>query len=91
MYSKHGPSYHWVPELFRRLGLPVFEGLQEQLEALNRRRKAELDLAKTEVAKRRRIQLKESWTPSVARSGPRHMAKIPTVPMMKPIQYQKSV
>ena len=59
MYSKHGPSYHWVPELFRRLGLPIFEGLQEQLEALNRRRKAELDLAKTEVAKRRRIQLKK--------------------------------
>ena len=58
MYSKHGPSYHWVPELFRRLGLPVFEGLQEQLEALNRRRKAGLDLAKTEVAKRHRIQLK---------------------------------
>ena len=59
MYSKHGPSYHWVPELFRRLGLPVFEGLEEELEALNRRRKAEIDLAKTEVAKRRRIQLKK--------------------------------
>lgn len=29
IYNKHGPSYHWVPELFRRLGLPVFEGLQE--------------------------------------------------------------
>lgn len=58
MYSKHGPSYHWVPELFRRLGLPVFEGLQDQLEALNRKRKAELDKAKTEAAKRHRIQLK---------------------------------
>ena len=55
MYNKHGPSYHCVAELFRRLGLPVFEGL---LEALNRKRKAELDLAKTEAAKRRRIQLK---------------------------------
>ena len=58
MYSKHGPSYHWVPELFRRLGLPVFEGLQEQLEALNKQRIAELDLAKTEAVKKRRIQLK---------------------------------
>ena len=60
MHSKHGPSYHWVPEfeLFRRLGLTVFEGLQEQLEALNRKIKAGLDLAKTEAAKRRRIQLK---------------------------------
>ena len=58
MYSKHGPSYHWVPELFRRLGLPVFEGLEEQLEMLNRRRKAKLDLKRTEVAKRRRVQLK---------------------------------
>ena len=58
MYNKHGPSYHWVPELFRRLGLPVFEGLQEQLEALNRERKAQLDRAKTERVKRRRIQLR---------------------------------
>ena len=58
MYSKRGPSYHWVPELFRHLGLPVFEGLQEELEAENRKRKVKLDLAKTEIAKRHRVELK---------------------------------
>ena len=51
MYSVHGPSYHWVPDLFKRLGLPVYEGLQEELEAANRRWKAKLDLLKTGVKK----------------------------------------
>ena len=58
MFSVHGPSYHWVPELFKRLGLPVYEGLQEELEAANHRRKTKLDLLKTEESKRRTIQLK---------------------------------
>lgn len=57
MNSKHGPSYHWVPELFKRLGLPVFEGLRKELEAANQRRNRKLDLSKTEVVMRRRIQL----------------------------------
>ena len=33
MYKKRGPQYHWVIELFRRLKLPVFDGLHAELEA----------------------------------------------------------
>ena len=49
MYSKHAPSYHWIPELFLHLGLSVFERLQDILEALNRKRKTDLDKTKTET------------------------------------------
>ena len=32
MHAKHGTSYHWIPELYRRMKLPVFEGIVEALE-----------------------------------------------------------
>ena len=40
MYSKRGPQYHWVIELFKLLKLPVFDGVQAALEAFNKLRKA---------------------------------------------------
>ncbi len=58
MYTKRGPSYHWIPDLYQRLKLPVYDGLREVLEASNRERKARLDDRKTEKTKKRRIQLK---------------------------------
>ena len=58
MYEKRGPQYHWVVELFERLKLPVFDGVQAALEAFNRQRKMNLDQEKTDSSKRRRIQLK---------------------------------
>ena len=39
MYEKRGPQYHWVVELFERLKLPVFDGVQAALETFNRQRK----------------------------------------------------
>ena len=31
MHAEFGTSYHWIPELYRRLKLPVFDGVQEAL------------------------------------------------------------
>ena len=62
MYEKRGQQYHWVVELFRRLKLPVFDGVQTALERFNKQRKLALDHQKTDKCKRRRIQLKAERT-----------------------------
>ena len=62
MYEKRGPQYHWVVELFERLKLPVFDGVQAALEAFNQQRKLYLDQEKTDSFKQRRIQLKKERT-----------------------------
>lgn len=43
MYEKWGPTYHWVPELYRQPKLPLYDGLQEHLEIQNRKRKEHLN------------------------------------------------
>ena len=58
MYGKRGPQYHWVVELFERLKLPVFEGVQAALEAFNQQRRLNLDRQKTDLSKLRQIKLK---------------------------------
>ena len=60
MHAKLGTSYHWIPELYRRMHLPVFEGVVEALEKHSVRRKRELDMAKTTAAKKRRVLLKRN-------------------------------
>ena len=62
MYEKRGEQYHWVVELFRRLKLPVFDGVQTALEDFNKQRKLALDHQKTDECKQRRIQLKVERT-----------------------------
>lgn len=62
MHNKEGTSYHWIPELYHRMNLPLFDGVQEALERHNKRRKRALDRLKTEKAKRRRVQLKVERT-----------------------------
>ena len=52
MHAKFGTSYHWIPELYRRMKLPVFDGVQEALERRNVQRKRGLDRAKTTAVKR---------------------------------------
>ena len=59
MHAKLGTSYHWIPELYQRMQLPVFEGVVEALERHNVRRKKDLDKAKTTPVKKRRIELKK--------------------------------
>ena len=59
MHAKFGTSYHWIPELFCRMKLPVFDGVVEALEKNNAQRKRALAKAKTTPVKRRRIALKK--------------------------------
>ena len=53
MHAKFGVSY---PDLYRRMKLPVFDGVQEALERRNVQRKRGLDRAKTTAVKKRRIE-----------------------------------
>ena len=62
MYEKRGPQYHWVVELFERLKLPVFDGVQAALEKFSQQRKLKLDHKKDDSVKQRRIQLKSERT-----------------------------
>ena len=59
MHAKFGTKYHWIPEVYRRMGLPVFEGVQEALERQSLRRKRMLEYVQTTPVKRRRIELKK--------------------------------
>ncbi len=67
MYTKRGPSYHWIPDLYQRLRLPVYDGLREVLESSNRKRKQTLDKQKTDERKKRRIHLKMERTKDAQR------------------------
>ena len=60
MHAKFGSTYHWIPELYRRMQLPVFDGVVEALQKHNVRRKQDLALAKTTPHKKRRIALKKN-------------------------------
>ena len=57
-YNTKGAAYHWKTELYKRLNLPVYEGVEKLLEKQNRQRKKALDDMKTEEAKRRRVERK---------------------------------
>ena len=67
LYTKCGPQYHWVVELFRRLKLPVFDGVRRALEEFNQLRMEKLEHVKTEKSKKRRIMLKVERTKDAQR------------------------
>ena len=52
MQAKFGTSYHWIPELYRRLKLPVVDGVQDALEKYSVQRKRNLDREKTTPSKK---------------------------------------
>ena len=58
MHAKFGTNYHWIPELYRCLKLPVFDGVQEALDKHSAQRKRVLGKAKSTPAKKRRIAWK---------------------------------
>ena len=31
LYERRGPDYHWILDLFERMGLPLFNGMKEQV------------------------------------------------------------
>ena len=48
-------GYHWIPKVYRRLKLPVFDGVREALEKHSKKRKKALETRKTRPAKKRSI------------------------------------
>ena len=60
MHAKHGTSYHWIPELYQHMKLPVFHGIVEALEKHSARRKRKLEWAKGTPQKERRTELKKN-------------------------------
>ena len=58
-FNQQGAAYHWKTELFRRMNLPVYDGVAELLEKRNLRRKRLLEAHGTEKAKKRRVELKK--------------------------------
>ena len=53
LYQKHGNTYHWIVELFRRLRLPIFDGMVEALQSATEVRAKNLSKKKTVNAKER--------------------------------------
>ena len=58
-HAKLGNEYHWMPEVFQHMGLPVFDGVKEALEGYSVKRQKRLERVKTIPVKRRRVELKE--------------------------------
>ena len=58
LYNARGPSYHWIIDLFKRMNLPVFSGVEEVLKMLNKKRAKWLKKQKTEEMKQKRKMCK---------------------------------
>ena len=54
MHARFGTKYHWIPEVYRRIGLPVFKGVQEAraLERHGLKRKRKLERVQTTPLKK---------------------------------------
>ena len=66
MYEKRGRNYHWIPDLYKRLNLPVYEGIQEAVTTSNIKRRQQLGRTKQEKVKKRRMQLLKLRTKEAA-------------------------
>ncbi len=53
-----GSHYHWIPVLYERLGMPLYTGIEDALEAYGKTRDKYLAKVKEKKHKERRIQLK---------------------------------
>ena len=58
--GKKGTGYHWLLDLFRRLKLPILDGMQEALEQANKNRKKKLEKLRSEESKKKRIEWKNA-------------------------------
>ena len=58
MFNKRGPQYHWILDLYRRLGLPIFHNMGEYLKLENEKRIQALLKQKSAEAKEKRIRYK---------------------------------
>ena len=58
MNSVQGLGYHWLSDLFQRMGLPILHGMDEVRKLANVERHNKLQYSKTEAAKRKRVAWK---------------------------------
>ena len=58
--GKKGTGYHWLPDLFGRLNLPIVDGMQEALEQANKTRMKKLEKLRSEESKKKRIKWKNT-------------------------------
>ena len=56
--NREGSDYHWIPELYRRMKLPLFGGIEEALKQYIEKRDKKYEKIKEEKHKKRRLQLK---------------------------------
>lgn len=82
MWEKRGKEYHWIPDLYRRLGLPLYQGMEEAYTMANIKRKRGLDRIKGSKAKHRRIYIKTGHRNLYEeKSGPKGMEMIFMTPL----------
>jgi len=60
LYRKKGASYHWLLDLFARLRLPLFDGMQEALQKANEKRHKNLAKKESERGKDVRTKWKKA-------------------------------
>ena len=59
LIKRKGSTYHWVLELFGRMGLPQLDGIEEIISKENLGRKKRLNYHKTDNAKSKRVAFKQ--------------------------------
>ena len=62
--GKRGVQYHWMLDLFRRLKLPLFDGMEEALRKANDERAKKLEKLKTDEFKMKREieqEVRKQW------------------------------
>ncbi|XP_015772535.1 PREDICTED: uncharacterized protein LOC107350811 [Acropora digitifera] len=57
-FKVKGSQYHWIVELYSRMGLPILSGIQEMCQSDNEERMRRLERYKTDAGKRKRVQRK---------------------------------
>ena len=59
LIKRKGSTYHWVLELFGRMGLPQIDGIEEIISKENSERMKRLNYHKTDHAKKKRVAFKQ--------------------------------
>ena len=59
LIKRKGPTYHWVRDLFFRMGLPEVDGIDEIMRKENQERMKRLERQKTDRVKKQRVTFKQ--------------------------------
>ena len=58
MRERKGINYHWIPKLYQRLGLPLYDGVRKSMFLYGQHRDRVLKKSKEKESKRKRISWK---------------------------------